>query len=69
VRRVLTEMRWGDNLRNIEIIGIKLLQPKLSLRGVVDEVVCAVIIIDLEEEFDIVGKYNMFLCNELLDYL
>jgi hypothetical protein len=60
-------MRWGDNSRNIEIIGVKLIQPELSPCGVVDEVVRAVIIIDLEEEFDIGGKYDIRLRNEPLD--
>jgi hypothetical protein len=33
----------------------------------VDKVVCAIIIIDLEEEFDAVGKYDISLRNKFLD--
>jgi len=60
-------MRWRHDWRNTEIISVKGVQPELSPSGVIDEVVCTVIIIDLEEEFDIVGKYNMFLRSHLLD--
>jgi hypothetical protein len=68
MRHILTEMRWRYDGRNIKIIGIKLLQPKFRPCSVVDEVVRAVIIFYLEEEFDIVGKHNMFLHNEVFDY-
>jgi hypothetical protein len=56
-------------LGNIEVIGIKVIQPELDASDVVDKVVRAIIIIDLKEELDIFGEHDLLLYSKFFDYL